>query len=208
MSRPATTLPVMASSTTIKPEDYTHSPVHYAVILGDHSALNRLISSLPRLADQAQIQTRVRLAFSGTIADKSHCCAGRRDNPNRETPLHLAVRLNDVYATRTLAVAGADISLQNAAGWNALQEAIMRRCSDIVSILVQHHHLGAWSKVPPSTSPSPSDTYKIWKCDGNLRADTSLSGYDGLKVQRANQSFLFLGDGGRNSDIQLRFNLF
>ena len=48
---------------------------------------------------------------------------------------------------------------------------------------------------------APSDTYKIWKRDGNLRADTSLAGFDGLKIQRADQSFLFLGDGDQAHDI-------
>ncbi|KAK4360934.1 hypothetical protein RND71_019886 [Anisodus tanguticus] len=228
MSRPATSPPAPAS---IKLEDYKYSPVHYAVVLGDHSTLSKLITSLPRLADPTQIHTESDSLSQERIADKITSLLDRRDNPNRETPLHLAVRLNDVYAVRTLAVAGADISLQNAAGWNALQEAIMRRCSDVVSVLVQHHHLGAWSKwrrrlprlvavlrrmrdfymeisfhfessiVPFVGKIAPSDTYKIWKRDGNLRADTSLAGYDGLKVQRANQSFLFLGDGDRKFDI-------
>ncbi|KAM3285396.1 ankyrin repeat domain-containing protein 13C [Capsicum chacoense] len=229
MSKPATTSP--AKATMIKPEDYTHSPVHYAVVLGDHNKLSRIIASLPRLADPTRIQTESDSLLQERIADKITAVLDRRDNRNRETPLHLAVRLNDVYAARLLAVAGADISLQNADGWNALQEAIMRRCSDVVSILVQHHHLSAWYKwrrrlprlvavlrrmrdfymeiafhfessiVPFVGKFAPSDTYKIWKRDGNLRADTSLAGYDGLKVQRANQSFLFLGDGDRNSDI-------
>ena len=48
---------------------------------------------------------------------------------------------------------------------------------------------------------APSDTYKIWKRDGNLRADTSLAGFDGLKIQRADQSFLFLGDGDQSHDV-------
>ncbi|XP_059292926.1 uncharacterized protein LOC132046343 [Lycium ferocissimum] len=232
MSRPAatTTSPAMTSS-TIKPVDYKHSPVHYAVVLGDHSTLTKLVSSLPKLANPTQIHTESDSLSQEKFADQISTVLDRRDNPNRETPLHLAVRLNDVYAARTLAVAGADISLQNANGWNALQEAIMRRCSDVVSVLVQHHHLGAWSKwrrrlprlvavlrrmrdfymeisfhfessiVPFVGKIAPSDTYKIWKRDGNLRADTSLAGYDGLKVQRANQSFLFLGDGDFNFDI-------
>ncbi|XP_060191883.1 uncharacterized protein LOC132621574 [Lycium barbarum] len=226
----STTSPAMTSS-TIKPVDYKHSPVHYAVVLGDHSTLTKLVSSLPKLANPTQIHTESDSLSQEKFADQISTVLDRRDNPNRETPLHLAVRLNDVYAARTLAVAGADISLQNANGWNALQEAIMRRCSDVVSVLVQHHHLGAWSKwrrrlprlvavlrrmrdfymeisfhfessiVPFVGKIAPSDTYKIWKRDGNLRADTSLAGYDGLKVQRANQSFLFLGDGDFNFDI-------
>ncbi|KAI7750787.1 hypothetical protein M8C21_030729, partial [Ambrosia artemisiifolia] len=155
----------------------------------------------------------------------------RRDNPNKETPLHLAVKTNDVFAARALANAGADVSLQNADGWNALQEAVCRRCTEIVAVLVQYHHVAAWCKwrrrlprllavmrrmrdfymeisfcfessiVPFVGKIAPSDTYKIWKRDGNLRADTSLAGYDGLKIQRANQTFLFLGDGDETLDI-------
>src|SRR5262249_9136826 len=34
-----------------------------------------------------------------------------------------------------------------------------------------------------------------------LRADTSLAGFDGLKIQRADQSFLFLGDGDQTLSI-------
>lgn len=51
------------------------------------------------------------------------------------------------------------------------------------------------SVIPFVGKIAPSDTYRIWKRDGNLRADTSLAGFDGLKIQRADQSFLFLGDG-------------
>lgn len=57
------------------------------------------------------------------------------------------------------------------------------------------------SIVPFIGKIAPSDTYRIWKCDGNLRADTSLAGFDGMKIQRADQSFLFLGDGDYENDI-------
>ncbi|CAH9059323.1 unnamed protein product [Cuscuta europaea] len=211
--------------TTIRPEDYAHSPVHYAVAVADHSSLKRLVSSVDRLGDPNRIHTESDSLAQERLAEQIGAVLDRRDNLNRETPLHLAVRLNDAFAAQTLAVAGADISLQNAAGWNPLQEAIVRRCSDIVATLVQHHHLSAWCKwrrrlprlvaalqrmrdfymeisfhfessiVPFVGKMAPSDTYKIWKRDGNLRADTSLAGYDGLKIQRANQSFLFFGDG-------------
>eukprot|EP01018_Ginkgo_biloba_P033097 Gb_38072 [translate_table: standard] len=36
---------------------------------------------------------------------------------------------------------------------------------------------------------APSDTYRIWKCELNLRADMTLAGFDGLKIQRSDQSF-------------------
>ncbi|MBA0778368.1 hypothetical protein Gotri_006238, partial [Gossypium trilobum] len=118
--------------------------------------------------------------------------------PFRETPLHLAVRLNDVVAARTLGIAGADVSLQNAAGWNPLQEALCRRSSDIALVLLKLHHRSAWCKwrrrlprviavlrrmrdfymeisfhfessvIPFVGKIAPSDTYKIWKRDESV----------------------------------------
>ncbi|KAL1829832.1 hypothetical protein ACET3Z_008244 [Daucus carota] len=215
----------------IKPEIFKHSPIHYAVVVADHATLKRLVLTVPKLADPTQIQSESNSVKQERVAEEVSAILDRRDNPNRETALHLAVRLNDAFAVKTLATAGADISLQNAAGWNALQEAVCRRCTEITSILVQHHHIAAWCKwrrrlprllgvlrrmrdfymeisfhfessiVPFVGKIAPSDTYKIWKRDGNLRADTSLAGYDGLKIQRANQSFLFLGDGDPDLSI-------
>lgn len=223
--------PTTTSLSTIKPKDYAHSPVHYAVALADHSALSRIVSTLPRLADPALIHTEADSLAQERIADKISAVLDRRDVPYRETPLHLAVRLKDAFAAKTLSSAGADISLQNSAGWNPLQEAMCRRSSDIALILLQVHHRAAWSKwrrrlprviavlrrmrdfymeisfhfessvIPFVGKIAPSDTYRIWKRDGNLRADTSLAGFDGLKIQRADQSFLFLGDGDQSHDI-------
>ncbi|KAG5039078.1 hypothetical protein AAZX31_07G242600 [Glycine max] len=224
----------MARSTTpptIKPENYGHSPVHYAVALGDHTTLSRITSSLPRLPDPSLIQTESDSLAQEKIADQISLVLDRRDVPYRETPLHLAVRLNDLFAARALATAGADVSLQNSAGWNSLQEALCRRASDIALVLLRLHHRNAWSKwrrrlprviaalrrmrdfymeisfhfessvIPFVGKIAPSDTYKIWKRDGNLRADTSLAGFDGLKIQRADQSFLFLGDVDHTHDV-------
>ncbi|KAI9124112.1 hypothetical protein K1719_005412 [Acacia pycnantha] len=224
----------MAKSTSfpaIKPEHYAHSPVHYAVVLADHTTLSRITSSLPRLADPALIRTESDSLAQEQLADKISAVLDRRDVPYRETPLHLAVRLNDAFAARALATAGADVSLQNSAGWNSLQEALCRRNSDIALILLRLHHRSAWAKwrrrlprliavlrrmrdfymeisfhfessvIPFVGKIAPSDTYKIWKRDGNLRADTSLAGFDGLKIQRADQSFLFLGDGDQAHDV-------
>ncbi|KAH6775967.1 Ankyrin repeat family protein [Perilla frutescens var. hirtella] len=218
------------AATVVRPLDYADSPAHYAVATGDHATLTKLISLLPKLSDPNRIHTEPDSLAEDRLAERISAVLDRRDNRLRETPLHLAVRLNDVPAARALAAAGADISLQNAAGWNPLQEALLRRCPAIVPSLVQHHHLAAWSKwrrrlprlvaavrrmrdfymeisfhfessvVPFVGKIAPSDTYKIWKRDGNLRADTSLAGYDGLKIQRANQSFLFLNDVS-NDDV-------
>ncbi|KAG6392342.1 hypothetical protein SASPL_146559 [Salvia splendens] len=215
-----------STAAVIRPHDFSDSPIHYAVATADHFALTKLLSSLPKLPDPTFIETESEsesLAHE-QIADRISAALDGRENRLRETPLHIAVRLNDAAAARALAAAGANISLQNAAGWNPLQEALLRRCPEIVAPLVQHHHRAAWCKwrrrlprlvaalrrmrdfymeisfhfessiVPLVGKIAPSDTYKIWKRDGNLRADTSLAGYDGLKIHRANQSFLFLND--------------
>ncbi|KAG9454014.1 hypothetical protein H6P81_006918 [Aristolochia fimbriata] len=211
--------------TEIRLQDYAHSPVHCAVAVGDHSRLSRIVSALPRLSDPSLVRTESESLAQDRLADQISGVVDRRDVPSRETPLHLAVRLNDLQAVRMLAAAGADVSLQNASGWNALQEAICGRKSDLALVLLRHHHATAWAKwrrrlprlvavlrrmpdfymeisfhfesslLPFARRLAPSDTYKIWKRDACLRADTSLAGFDGLKIQRADQSFLFLGDG-------------
>ncbi|GMI91467.1 hypothetical protein like AT1G62050 [Hibiscus trionum] len=222
---------MMTRFSSIKPEDYKHSPVHYALVLGDHLTLTRLLSTLPKLADPAHIHSEADSLSQERLANQISAVIDRRDVPFRETPLHLAVRLNDSVAARTLAAAGADVSLQNAAGWNPLQEALCRHTSEIAMLLLKLHHRSAWCKwrrrlprviavlrrmrdfymeisfhfessvIPFVGKIAPSDTYKIWKRDGNLRADTSLAGFDGLKIQRADQSFLFLGDGDHHHNI-------
>ncbi|XP_062088383.1 uncharacterized protein LOC133794958 [Humulus lupulus] len=231
MAKSSSTTASTTSFSTLKPDDYSHSPVHFAVSLRDHNTLSRIVSTLPRLAEPTQIHTESDSLAQERLADKVSAVIDRRDVPHRETPLHLAVRINDTVAARILANAGADVSLQNAAGWNPLQEAMCRRSNDIALILLRLHHRSAWAKwrrrlprviavlhrmrdfymeisfhfessvIPFVGKIAPSDTYKIWKRDGNLRADTSLAGFDGLKIQRADQSFLFLGDGDHSRDI-------
>ena len=83
---------------TIKPEDYKHSPVHHAVALGDHMTLTRLVSTLPKQADPAQIHFECDSLSQDRVADQVSAVLDRRDVPFRETPLHLAVHLNDYIA--------------------------------------------------------------------------------------------------------------
>ncbi|XP_056687044.1 uncharacterized protein [Spinacia oleracea] len=230
MSKPPP--PSHSSSHPINPSDYAHSPAHYAVVLHDHHTLTRLLSTLPKLADPSKVITESDSLRQEKISDQISSLLDRRDDvPFRDTPLHLAVRLNDAVSAQLLASAGADVSLQNSSGWNPLQDAVCRRKVEISRILVQHHHLSAWSKwrrrlprllavlrrmrdfyleiqfhfessfVPFIGKLAPSDTYRIWKRDGNLRADTTLAGFDGMKIQRADQSFLFLGDGDAEKEI-------
>ncbi|KAK4772738.1 hypothetical protein SAY86_014513 [Trapa natans] len=223
--------PSTTSFPLIKAQDYAHCPVHYAVAVADHNTLSGLVSKLPPLVDVSQIQTEAESEAQERIADQISTAIDRRDVPFRETPLHLAVRLNDTTAARIIAEAGADVSLHNSAGWNPLQEAMCRRYTEVARILVRHHHGAAWKKwrrrlprliavlrrmrdfymeisfhfessvIPFLSKIAPSDTYKIWKRDGNLRADTSLAGFDGMRVKRADQSFLFLGEGDQSKDI-------
>ncbi|CAI9780488.1 unnamed protein product [Fraxinus pennsylvanica] len=51
------------------------------------------------------------------------------------------------------------------------------------------------SVIPFITRIARSNTYKFWKRDANLRADMTLAGFDGFRIQRSDQSILFLGDG-------------
>jgi len=57
------------------------------------------------------------------------------------------------------------------------------------------------SVIPFISRIAPSDTYKIWKRGANLRADMTLSGFDGFRIQRSDQSVLFLGDGSEDGKV-------
>ncbi|KAK6154644.1 hypothetical protein DH2020_008892 [Rehmannia glutinosa] len=213
-----------AAATVVRPQDYAESPIHYAVAIGDHATLNKLISSLPKLSDPKLICTESESLDQVRLEEQVSAAIDRRDNPLGETPLHLAVRLNDAVAARILAAAGAQIYIQNADGWNPLQEAQLRRCRAVVSALVEHRCLAVSSMglrrrprlleathrlrdfyteisfhfessvLPFVGKIAPSDTFKIWKRGANVRVDTTISGFDGLKTKRANESYLFIND--------------
>nr|VDD42179.1 unnamed protein product [Brassica oleracea] len=221
--------PVKIPATSL--EDYAHSPFHYAVVLGDHAGLTRLVSSLPKLTEPERIHTESDSASQERLAEQISAAIDRRDVPLRETPLHLAVRIGDVFAAETISSAGADITLQNAAGWSPLHEALCRRNAEITETVLRHQRRSAWCKwrrrlphliavlrrmrdfymeisfhfessvIPFVGKIAPSDTYRIWKRGGDLRADTSLAGFDRFKIRRASQSFLFLGDGDEFLDV-------
>ncbi|XP_076948190.1 uncharacterized protein LOC143620367 [Bidens hawaiensis] len=204
---------------------YSHSPTHKAVATKDYTLLRKIISGLPRLCDPSEIHTESVSLAEEAKAEAISAVIDRRDVPNRDTPLHLAVKLGDVTATEMLMLAGADWSLQNEQGWSALQEAICNREEIIAKIIVRHYQPIAWGKwcrrlprlvgtmgrmrdfymeitfqfessvIPFISRIAPSDTYKIWKRGANLRADMTLAGFDGFRIQRADQTVLFLGDG-------------
>ncbi|PPD98351.1 hypothetical protein GOBAR_DD04600 [Gossypium barbadense] len=210
---------------------YAHSPVHVAVATRDYGSLRRILEALPRLGNPDEIQTEAASLAEEEKAEEIAAVIDRRDVPNRDTPLHLAVKLGDETATKMLMAAGADWSLQNEQGWSALQEAICNREESIAMIIVRDYQPLAWAKwcrrlprlvgtmrrmrdfymeitfhfessvIPFISRIAPSDTYKIWKTGANLRADMTLAGFDGFRIQRSDQSILFLGDGSEDGKV-------
>ncbi|XP_010524952.1 PREDICTED: ankyrin repeat domain-containing protein 13B [Tarenaya hassleriana] len=204
---------------------YTHSPAHLAVALRDHAALRRIVTGLPRVSMAGEVTTEAESLEAELRADAISAVIDRRDVPGRETPLHLAVRLRDPISAEILMSSGADWSLQNENGWSALQEAVCTREEAIAMIIARHYQPLAWAKwcrrlprivasasrirdfymeitfhfessvIPFISRIAPSDTYRIWKRGSNLRADMTLAGFDGFRIQRSDQTFLFLGEG-------------
>lgn len=209
---------------------YAHSPAHFAVARRDYAALRHIISTLPRLAKAGEVSTEEESLAAEERADAVSAAIDRRDVPGRETPLHLAVKLRDAISAEILMAAGADWSLQNDNGWSALQEAVCTREEQIAMIIARHYQPLAWAKwcrrlprivasatrirdfymeitfhfessvIPFIGRIAPSDTYRIWKRGSNLRADMTLAGFDGFRIQRSDQTFLFLGEGYSSED--------
>ncbi|OMO84470.1 hypothetical protein CCACVL1_10813 [Corchorus capsularis] len=212
---------------------YAHSPAHLAVARRDYAGLRRIISTLPRLAKAGEVNNEAESLEAELQADAVSAIIDRRDVPGRETPLHLAVRLRDPVSAEILMAAGADWSLQNEHGWSALQEAVCTREEAIAMIIARHYQPLAWAKwcrrlprivasagrirdfymeitfhfessvIPFIGRIAPSDTYRIWKRGSNLRADMTLAGFDGFRIQRSDQTFLFLGEGYTSEDSNL-----
>uniref|UniRef100_A0A7C9EFK9 Ankyrin repeat domain-containing protein n=1 Tax=Opuntia streptacantha TaxID=393608 RepID=A0A7C9EFK9_OPUST len=209
---------------------YAHSPVHLAVLRRDYAALECIIASLPKLARAGEVTTEAESMAAELQAEEFSSMVDRRDVPGRETPLHIAVRLRDPISAEILMSSGADWSLQNENGWNALQEAVCTKEEQIAMIIAERYQPFAWAKwcrrlprivasvarirdfymeisfnfessvIPFIGRIAPSDTYRIWKCGSNLRADMTLAGFDGFRLQRSDQTFLFLGEGYSSDD--------
>ncbi|CAL5086493.1 unnamed protein product [Urochloa decumbens] len=223
--------PKRTSSAPIRPSDYAHCPAHHCVALRDAAGLQAILAGLPPLAHPSRVLTAADAAREARLASSVAAALDRRDVPGGDTALHLAVRLRLPSLASALAAAGADPTLQNHAGWTPLQEALCLGCRDIAACLLRAHRLSAWAKlrrrapalsaalrrvqdfylevdfhfessvVPLLSRAAPSDTYRIWKRGADLRADTTLAGFDGLRIRRADHSFLFFGEeataGGR-----------
>uniref|UniRef100_A0A0D6QV18 Ankyrin repeat domain-containing protein n=1 Tax=Araucaria cunninghamii TaxID=56994 RepID=A0A0D6QV18_ARACU len=212
-------------------KQYEHSPVHLAVANRDYTMLRQIFASLPRLAKAGEVNTEEESIRAEERADIISQSIDRRDVPGRETPLHLAVRMKDAVAVDLLMAAGADWSLQNEQGWSALQEAVCAREDNLALIITRYYQPMAWAKwcrrlpriigtlrrmrdfymelnfqfessvIPFISRIAPSDTYKIWKRGSNFRTDMTLAGFDGFRIQRSDQSFLFLGEGTEDGKL-------
>jgi hypothetical protein len=221
----------MAQLSGLELAAYDKSPVHAAVARRDHVSLQRILSRLPRPAMAGEVTMELESIAAEERADEISKVIDRRDVPGRETPLHLAVRLGDSDAVEMLMSAGADWSLQNQQGWSALQEAVCAREEGIAIVITRHYQPMAWAKwcrrlprlsatmhrmrdfymeisfhfessvIPFIGRIAPSDTYRIWKRGSNLRADMTLAGFDGFRIHRSDQSFLFLGDGSEDGKL-------
>ncbi|KMZ75791.1 Ankyrin repeat-containing protein [Zostera marina] len=130
-------------NTTTKPpqtSSYSCSPIHMCVIRDDAIQLGRHLSRLPRLSPPSLIRTFSQARHQSEIAEQISAMLDRRDVPNGETPLHLAVRLNRPAITAQLLAAGADPSLQNSAGWNPFQESLLLHRSKSLSLQIFRNH--------------------------------------------------------------------
>ncbi|RDY08022.1 Ankyrin repeat domain-containing protein 13B, partial [Mucuna pruriens] len=216
---------------------YAHSSVHKAIILKDHSGLKEILSVLPKLGNPFEIKTEAASLAEDEKAAAISVVVDRRDVPKGDSPLHLAAKLGDIVATEILMDAGANGRLKNKEGWTALREAIINKQDKIAMVMIRYYwndydkkyfrrlprYIGTMrrmkdfymeitfhfesSVIPFISRIAPSDTYKIWKRGGNMRADMTLAGFDGLKIKRSNQSILFLGDGG-NDERKIPGSLF
>ncbi|KAL9997990.1 putative ankyrin repeat domain-containing protein [Helianthus debilis subsp. tardiflorus] len=129
--------------------------------------------------------------------------------------------------------ASADWSLQNENEWSALQEVVCNREEHIAMIIARYYQLLARAKwclrlpriissvkrirdfymeitfhfessvIPFISRIAPSDTCKIRKRGSSLRADMTLAGFDGFRIQWSDQTFLFLGDGYEDGKVSL-----
>ncbi|KAG4983073.1 hypothetical protein AAZX31_10G117600 [Glycine max] len=218
--------------------EYGHSCVHKAIILKDHVGLKEILGVLPKLGNPFEIKTEAASIAEDEKAAAISVVVDRRDVPHGDTPLHLAAKLGDIVATEMLMDAGANGRLKNTEGWTALREAIINKQDKIAMIMIKYYwndydkkyyrrlprYIGTVrrmkdfymeitfhfesSVIPFISRIAPSDTYKIWKKGGNMRADMTLAGFDGLKIKRSNQSILFLGDGTSDDERKFPGSLF
>ncbi|CAA3023772.1 ankyrin repeat domain-containing 13C-like [Olea europaea subsp. europaea] len=192
---------------------YARSPVHKAIILKYYAAFRMIIASLPQLCELAEIHIESVSVVEEAEADAISAVIDRRDVPNRDTPLHLAVKFGDDTVSEMLMLAGPDWNLQNDQDYSSALLAIglgkmMQKVASVnwdnekdEGFLHGDQFSFESSVIPFISRIAPSDTYKIWKRDANLRADMTLAGFNGFRILRSDQSILFLGDGSVDGNV-------
>eukprot|EP00735_Rhodelphis_limneticus_P002011 TRINITY_DN12750_c0_g1::TRINITY_DN12750_c0_g1_i1::g.28725::m.28725 TRINITY_DN12750_c0_g1::TRINITY_DN12750_c0_g1_i1::g.28725 ORF type:complete len:499 (-),score=49.71,sp/Q5F259/AN13B_MOUSE/29.81/2e-48,GPCR_chapero_1/PF11904.3/2.6e-48,Ank_5/PF13857.1/2.2e-09,Ank_2/PF12796.2/4.1e-09,Ank/PF00023.25/1.4e-05,Ank_4/PF13637.1/0.006,Ank_4/PF13637.1/0.061,Ank_3/PF13606.1/0.081,Ank_3/PF13606.1/6.6e+02 TRINITY_DN12750_c0_g1_i1:82-1578(-) len=143
---------------------------------------------------------------------------------NGDGLLHLAAKLGAADCVSVLMKAGADPQKRNKDGWKAIQEALCssnrdtvaevliglkrqtalkwkQRLPNLLKALTQagdYYLEMKWeieSKIIPFVSSfAPSDVYRVWKQGANIRCESSLTGFEGLRMQRGHISFVFEAD--------------
>ncbi|GFS29930.1 ankyrin repeat family protein [Actinidia rufa] len=195
------------STAAMRPEDYKHSPVHYAVALSDHTTLSRIVSTLPRLADPSQDPHRVGLAYPGASLrpDLLRTRPPRQSSPGNAAPPRRppqrCLRSQNSCRRRSRHLLAERHRLEPLAGGylpavlrcrgGSSPASAPRRLVEVAS------SIAAANRCPP---PDERDFYM----EISFHFESSIVpfvGFDGMKVQRADQSFLFLGDGEPTLDI-------
>ncbi|KAJ4900735.1 Ankyrin repeat family protein [Raphanus sativus] len=148
---------------------YTHSPAHLAVALHDHSALRRIVTDLPTLPKAGEVTNetdslQAPVPRSRTTTGGALC---RKPCALERSPSPWAKWCRRL--PRITAEAG--------------------RMRDLYMEITFHFES---SVIPFVGRIAPSDTYRIWKRGSNLRADMTLAGFDGFRIQRSDQTRLCL----------------
>ncbi|XP_050309299.1 ankyrin repeat domain-containing protein 13D isoform X2 [Anthonomus grandis grandis] len=156
-------------------------------------------------------------------------CRGR-------TALMLAVTLGHLESTRILLNHEANVNCENKDGWNVVQEAVATGDPELLHIVLERRDIQRYtcrmagipdllqklkeapdfyvemkweftSWVPLVSRMCPSDTYKVYKQGSNVRIDTTLLGFDHTSWQRGNRSYVFQGQNGSATMMEIDHDL-
>ncbi|XP_066257652.1 ankyrin repeat domain-containing protein 13D isoform X1 [Euwallacea similis] len=152
------------------------------------------------------------------------------------TALMLAVTLGHLESTRSLLNHEANVNCENKNGWNVVQEAVATGDPELLHIVLERRDLQRYTSrmagipdllqklkeapdfyvemkweftswVPLVSRMCPSDTYKVYKQGSSVRIDTTLLGFDHTRWQRGNRSYIFQGQNGGATMMEVDHDL-